>query len=419
MATIGIITAPAIGHVFPFIYLCKELKKRGHHIVFFNLGDFKDKILKEDFNFCEIGAQFIKKGSMSILQNELGQLTGLKAMEQWQKINNKLTYVICATLPSKIIQEKIDFLLVDQSDASGGSIAEYLKIPYISIVIGNSLTWEESIPPIFTGWQYSEKIINIKRNIIGMKEVTRTFKPLHDTINSFRKKWGLQSFVFKNDLFPVSPIAQIAQMPSFFDLPRKELSSNFSYTGPFKGQMISNFEFPFNRLNGKPIIFVSLGTVVNSRIEIFENISKASSMFDVQLVIALGSNHIPDALLSLPNDAIVVGYAPQFEILKSAKLCITHGGLNTVLDALAHGVPLLAIPISFDQPGTAERIRWHELGDVISVNQVLEPEYLFQKLSNILNNDKYILKCQEFKAKLVALNGVVAASNLIEKLFNI
>jgi zeaxanthin glucosyltransferase len=44
------------------------------------------------------------------------------------------------------------------------------------------------------------------------------------------------------------------------------------------------------------------------------------------------------------------------ELLKRATVCITHAGLNTVLESLAQGVPQLAIPITYDQPGVAARI---------------------------------------------------------------
>jgi zeaxanthin glucosyltransferase len=52
----------------------------------------------------------------------------------------------------------------------------------------------------------------------------------------------------------------------------------------------------------------------------------------------------------------VTDFAPQQAVLARADLCITHAGLNTVLDALVAGVPLLALPIAFDQPGVAARI---------------------------------------------------------------
>ena len=70
-------------------------------------------------------------------------------------------------------------------------------------------------------------------------------------------------------------------------------------------------------------------------------------------VISLGGGLDPVRLGQLPGDPIVVSYAPQLEVVKRAALVITHAGLNTVLESLAEGVPLVAIPLGNDQPGVA------------------------------------------------------------------
>jgi zeaxanthin glucosyltransferase len=72
---------------------------------------------------------------------------------------------------------------------------------------------------------------------------------------------------------------------------------------------------------------------------------------DVQLVLSMG-----DQLGPVPNNAIIVKRAPQLELLKQTSVCITHAGLNTVLESLAQGVPQVAIPVGNDQPGVAARI---------------------------------------------------------------
>jgi len=66
---------------------------------------------------------------------------------------------------------------------------------------------------------------------------------------------------------------------------------------------------------------------------------------------------------------IVVSYAPQIEVLRRSSLCITHAGLNTVLESLSNAVPMLALPITNDQPGVAARIANKKSGVVISPDQ--------------------------------------------------
>jgi zeaxanthin glucosyltransferase len=75
-----------------------------------------------------------------------------------------------------------------------------------------------------------------------------------------------------------------------------------------------------------------------------------------QLVLSIGDQLDPKQIGSVPSNAIIVNQTPQLEVLKQTSVCITHAGLNTVLESLAQGVPQVAIPITFDQPGVATRL---------------------------------------------------------------
>jgi zeaxanthin glucosyltransferase len=73
---------------------------------------------------------------------------------------------------------------------------------------------------------------------------------------------------------------------------------------------------------------------------------------EMQMVLSVGTNVDPSDLGPIAANTIVVRSAPQIELLKRAALCLTHAGLNTTLEALAEGVPLVAIPIGYVQPGS-------------------------------------------------------------------
>jgi len=75
---------------------------------------------------------------------------------------------------------------------------------------------------------------------------------------------------------------------------------------------------------------------------------------------ALGGGSRLDALPSLPGWPLVVEVAPPLELLPRAALTITHADLNTVLEALSCGGPMVAIPIANDQSGVAARLAWSD-----------------------------------------------------------
>jgi UDP:flavonoid glycosyltransferase YjiC (YdhE family) len=127
---------------------------------------------------------------------------------------------------------------------------------------------------------------------------------------------------------------------------------------------------------------------------------------------------IKQDLQTRPSNAIIVKRAPQLELLKLASVCITHSGLNTVLESLAQGVPQVAIPVSFDQPGIAARIAHHKTGVVTSLDR-LTPAHLSSLLDEVLNDATYRDNARRIQKAIVKTNGLSLAADLVEQSFGV
>src|SRR5262245_64345252 len=110
-----------------------------------------------------------------------------------------------------------------------------------------------------------------------------------------------------------------------------------------------------------------MGTLQNRVLRTFRMIAEVCVGLDLQLVISLGGGQDPALLADLPGDPIVVGYAPQLELIQHSALTISHGGLNTVLESLAWGVPMVVLPVTYDQPGVGARVECAGVGRSIPV----------------------------------------------------
>jgi MGT family glycosyltransferase len=135
---------------------------------------------------------------------------------------------------------------------------------------------------------------------------------------------------------------------------------------------------------------------------------------DAQLIISLGGSAEPDSLPKFAGDPIVVKYAPQLEILQKAQLTITHAGLNTTLESLSCGVPMVAIPIANDQPGVAARIAWTETGVVIPVKKLNVPQ-LRNAVQTVLEQPKYRDNAQKMQVSMQKAGGVKLAADIIDE----
>src|SRR5262249_44209752 len=106
--------------------------------------------------------------------------------------------------------------------------------------------------------------------------------------------------------------------------------------------------------------------------------------------------------------------APQIALLKRATLAITHAGLNTVLESLGQGVPMVAIPIGFDQPGVAARIAHHGVGEFTEVEE-LSPEALRELIQKVAETPSYGERARFFEEVIARTRGLDIAADAIDR----
>jgi hypothetical protein len=106
--------------------------------------------------------------------------------------------------------------------------------------------------------------------------------------------------------------------------------------------------------------------------------------------------------------------APQLELLKQASVCITHAGLNTVLESLAQGVPQVAIPVAYDQPGVAARIVDKQTGVATSLDK-LTADHLSALLNEVLRNSTYRDNARPLQKAIAEANGLSVTADLVEQ----
>jgi len=126
----------------------------------------------------------------------------------------------------------------------------------------------------------------------------------------------------------------------------------------------------------------------------------------------------PKQLGAVPANVMVVSHAPQIEVLKRSSLCITHAGLNTALESLASGVPMLAVPITNDQPGVAARIANKKVGVVISPDQA-SPGTFVAAINQVLDDSTFRDNAQTLQEAIRKINSLSIAAGILERTFDL
>ena len=412
MTHFGIICPPYPGHLNPQAALGRELQSRGHQVTFLQIPDVELKVRSEGLNFYPIGQETYRPGSLAETFEQLAKLSEIEALRYSVAFCQEIAEIICRDAPGAIAATGIEVLLVDQLEPAGETVAEGLGLPFICVSCGQAIHRRADVPPFFTPWLYQNSWWAKLRNQVAYYILDRSCQPILQVINQYRHQWKLPTY---HHLYASNArLAHVSQQPAAFDFPCGNLPKHFHYTGPFRNSSPRAVSFPYDQLTGQPLIYASLGSVQNTKSEVFHAIAAACEGLDVQLVISHGGGMAEDKVQSLPGSPLVVGYAPQFELLEKASLTITHGGLNTVLDSLSHGVPLVAIPITFEQPGTGARVRWTGTGEVIPVTRLGVPK-LKTAIQRVLTEDSYLENALKIKQAIAQAGGVKRAANIIEQ----
>lgn len=413
MTHFGLICPASTGHLNTMLPLGKELQNRGHNVTLFGFCDAQPQTLAAGLEFRAIGESEFPFGNRTKSLAKLGQMSGSAALQYTVNLLKEGADVLLRDAPLAIKDAGVEALLVDQVTPEGGTVAEFLGLPFITVCSAVVLNREESIPPFMTNWGYNLAWWAQLRNRVGYKLLDRIAKPIREVINGYRREWNLPPHFTANESY--SPLAQISQQPAELEFPRQNLPKWFHFTGPYHSQTGRQVpDFPYEKLTGQPLIYASMGTVQNRLLGIFKSIAEACNDLDAQLVISLGGSTSPESLGSLPGNPLVVGYAPQLELLQKANLTITHAGMNTTLESLNNGVPMVAIPVANDQPGIAARIAWAGVGEAVPLSSVNVPK-LRTAIEKVLTQDSYKKNALRLQQAIQQAGGVNRAIDIVEQ----
>jgi MGT family glycosyltransferase len=402
---LGFICPNASGHINPITALARRLQARNHEVVFLYQSEAAGLP-------CVSGpenSQFLEK------RREVGKMQGDSALEFSIGVVMSQTEMILESLPAMVEESGVDALIIDNIQFYAELGAKHLGLPYIQVAAALHFDFSGYTPLSLYGWPHETTAEALDRNHEGIARFTRLLKANGAGVRAYAKSVGLE--IDWDDLsFTVSPLASITQVPKVFDFENPFWPPQFHHTGPFHDvESRPNVEFFWERLSGQPMVYASMGTILNGRVDVFRTIVAALAKHkDLQLVLSVGEQIDPAQIGLVPTNAIIVKKAPQLELLKQASVCITHAGLNTVLESLAQGVPQIAIPVTFDQPGVAARIANKRTGVVTSLDK-LTADHLSTLLDEVLNASIYRDNAGKLQKAIAEANGISLAADLIEE----
>jgi MGT family glycosyltransferase len=415
---IGFVSMPIVGHLNPMTTLARRLQSRGHKVVFIGVPDVEPFARAADLNFVPFCENEYPAGSIAKLYGPVSKLHGLE-VARWslRERSGDLFNAASKHLPLKLAETGVDALVIDTIHSFLELVPMSLGMPYVQVWNVLHIDLSGATPPCFFSWPYESTPEALTRNLQGVKAAGEIFAPVVPVAMSYAEKMGLH-IDWSDFTATTSKLAVITQTPKEFDFPGIPWPAHFHYTGPFHdSDGREPIAFPWEKLTGNPLVYASLGTLVNGLGHLYKTVLQAAAQLsDIQVVLPIGKNIKVDDLGTIPSNVIVVRTAPQIELLERAAMCITHAGLNTALESLGQGVPMVAIPIGYDQPGVAARIAHHGVGEFLEVGDVTVGR-VQRLIQEVLDNPRYRDKARWYQNVIAQTCGLDVAADVIERAF--
>ena len=412
---VAFLSLPVPGHLNPMTALARKYQARGHAVVFLSLPDVAPFVQAAQLPFVACSEDAYPQGSLGKYLQRLSRLSGAEALSYTvNEMMKGYTETLFQSLPETLRKVGADAIVLDQYQPYVELIPKSLGMPYVHVSNALHVDYTGRSPLCF----YGRRPIGSDETARNREDVERfrvLLEPTTAMARQYARKAGL-SVDWKNPSSTVSPLLWVTQTPRDFDFDRAPDLPQFHYSGPWHdGHGRIPVQFPWERLTGKPIVYVSMGTLQNGVTETFRAIAaSARRLKNLQFVLAIGNQITPEQIGETASNVLTVAYAPQIELLKRSSLCITHAGLNTVLEALGFGVPLLAIPITNDQPGVGARIAHKKVGLVISQDNLSSSD-LRDLITHAVEDSTLRANAGHLSESIRKNDGLAMAAGLIEK----
>jgi zeaxanthin glucosyltransferase len=412
---VAFLSLPVPGHLNPMTALARKYQARGHEVVFLSLPDVAPFVQAAQLPFVPCAEDAYPPGSLGKYLPQLSRLSGTEALSYTvNEMMKGYTESLFQSLPETLRKAGADAIVLDQYQPYVELIPKCLGMPYVHVSNALHVDYTGRSPLCFYGRRPTESD-ETARN----REDVERFRVLLEPTTAMARQYARKAGIYvdwKNPDSTVSPLLWVTQTPREFDFDGAPHLPQFHYSGPWHdGHGRIPVEFPWERLTGEPIVYVSMGTLQNGVTETFRAIAaSARRLKNLQFVLAIGNQITPEEIGETASNILTVAHAPQIELLKRSSLCITHAGLNTVLEALGCGVPLLAVPITNDQPGVAARIAHKEVGLVISQDNLSSSD-LPALITQAVEDSRIRANARRLSEAISKTDGLAVAAELIEK----
>ena len=384
MKKIAIFCIPAHGHTNPVLPVAAELIKRGNTVRFYSFDEFEKKIRA-------VGAEFVSCDSF---------------MDMTESVESKLKSV---SITEMTIQDIRMTLRMDSFlDSEFKSFMPDVVYTDSVCFWGKLSAWKHSVPMVVSTSTFAF-------NQLSSGYMKNSFKDLAGMISGIprisKELKTLEPYGYhvKNVLSLVqsdNETDSVVYTSRRFQPYAESFSDKYAFVGP----SVFSKAKPCKEKE-RPLVYVSMGTVINDRPEFYKNCINALKNQNVDMIISCGKSVDMAEFGVLPDNVHVYPYVDQLDILSKADVFVTHCGMNSVSESLYMATPMVLYPQTNEQRAVARRVTEINAGVMLDRDS---SEGILAAVRKILEGSGYEDAAEACCADFRSCTGPEGAAEFIE-----
>lgn len=323
---IAFVNVGADGHVNPTVPLVEELVRRGTRVSYVVNERHASRIAAAGAE--PIGLPF---GEPPALSGPVDPASVLRAV--LSEAESAMPVLL-----ERFEREPPDAVCHDRTALAGVALADKLNVPEIALV------------PTFARDEHTDPYQ------LEFASASSRADQLDAYLRDFQDRYGIGDRL-QRALDTPAPL-NLVFLPRWFQIGGQHFDSRFCFLGPALGQRGREPWQPAR--TDRPLLFVSLGTIFSRQADFYRTCVQAFADSGWQVAMSVGNHTNPDELGDIPDNIQIRASFPQPAVLQHAAVFLSHAGMNSTMESLHHGVPLVAVPQIDEQEANAARVE--ELG---------------------------------------------------------
>jgi MGT family glycosyltransferase len=393
------------------------LRRRGHRVVFVAEESFAGTLEAQGFEEAlmrlkpnpEVPEQpgqfwrdFIRDTAPQFRRPTIEQLDGL-IRPIWEEliagarfVDDRLREIFDGVRPDVVVEDNVVAFPAVLAAAA----------PWVRIMSCNPLEMRDpAVPPVFSGYPTGDRSGWAE----FVHEYERTHRGLWAEFDAYVRERGAAGLP-DLEFIPPSPALNLYVYPVEADYPRsRPLGPEWHRLDSCVRDTDPPFELPLG-FERRPLIYLSLGSLGSADVELMSRLIAVLAETPYRYVVSKGPQH---ELVELADNMAGAEFLPQVSLLPLVDLVITHGGNNTITEALHFGKPTIVLPLFWDQYDNAQRMA--ELGLGVRLRTCdFEDNELTGAIDRLLADRPLGERLRAISARLQASPGTVKAAELIE-----